>query len=93
MHEQFLKQMPQQVLDQVRTPFWTERTVELIHNMAWHVVPAPSGTYFVTCDTPAHFFEGLGVGQQDSEFTFPISKGFALIGEHQRLLGNGIRET
>jgi hypothetical protein len=43
--------------------------------------------YFVTCDTPAHFFEGLGVGRPDSEFTFPVSKDFALIGEHCRNWG------
>ena len=50
--------------------------MEYIHNMAWHVLPAPPGMYFVTCDTPAHIFEGLGVGRTDSEFTFTDLEGF-----------------
>jgi hypothetical protein len=85
--EKFSKELPPQVLDQIRTPFWSDRTVECVHNMAWHVLPAPPGFYFVTCDTPAHLFEGLGVGRPDSEFTFPVSKGLALVGEHCRKWG------
>jgi hypothetical protein len=87
VHERFSKELPQQVLDQIHTPFWSERTVDCLHNMAWHILPAPPSMYFVTSDTPAHFFEGLGVGNPDSEFTFPISTSFALIGEHRRSWG------
>lgn len=85
----FSAELPQSVLDQIRRPFWSERTVECIHNMFWHVVPAPPGTHFVTCDTPAHFFDCYGVGTLESEYTITLSKDFALIGEHKRNWGIG----
>jgi hypothetical protein len=87
VRDRFSKELPQPVIEQIRTPFWSERTVECILNMAWHILPAPPSVQFVTSDTPAHFFDGLGVGKPDSEFTFTISKNFALIGEHQRSWG------
>ncbi len=74
---------------QIRRPFWSERTVECIHNMFWHVLPTPPGSYFVTCDTPAHFFDCFGVGTRDSEYTITLSKDFALIGEHKWNWGIG----
>jgi hypothetical protein len=87
VHQKFAQETPPQIIDQIRTPFWSERTVEAIHNMAWHIIPASPPSYFVTCDTPAHFFEGQGLENQDSEFTFPISKSFALVGEHRHSAG------
>ncbi|MBX3427581.1 MAG: DUF4238 domain-containing protein [Pirellulales bacterium] len=87
VREKFSKNLPQQLVDQIRTPFWSERTVECIHNMAWHILPATPDQHFVTSDTPAHFFEGPGLCTKQSEFTFPISKDFALVGEHQRSWG------
>jgi hypothetical protein len=83
VEERFSRGIPSHVLDLIRTPFWSERTVECIHNMRWHILPAPPGTFFVTCDTPVHLFDCYGVGTSDSELTFTISKDFALIGEHQ----------
>jgi hypothetical protein len=79
--------IPQNIIDQIRRPFWSERAVECIHNMYWHIVPAPQGTYFVTSDTPAHLFDCYGVGTPESEYTITLSKGFALIGEHTRKWG------
>jgi len=83
----FLTEIPENVYDQIRRPFWSESTVECIHNMFWHVLTAPPGTYFVTSDTPAHFFECYGVGSVESEFTITLSKDIALIGEHTRSSG------
>lgn len=85
--ERFSKQLPENLVELIRTPFWSEQTVEGLHNMRWHILPAPGGTHFVTADTPAHFFECWGVGNAESEFTFPISRDFALIGEHQNSWG------
>lgn len=92
VEERFSKQIPQQVLDLIRTPFWSERTVECIHNMCWHILPASPGVFFITCDTPAHYFECYGVGTPKAELTFTISKDFALIGEHQRSSGTIFEE-
>ena len=82
-------EIPQNIIDQIRRPFWSERSVECIHNMYWHIFPAPPGTYFVTCDTPAHFFDCYGVGTYHSEYTITLSKDYALIGEHKRNWGVG----
>jgi hypothetical protein len=83
----FSEKIPQNVIDQIRRPFWSERTVECIHNMFWHVLPASQGMYFVTCDTPAHIFDCYGVGTSESEYTITLSKDFALVGEHKRNWG------
>jgi hypothetical protein len=78
----FSKSTPKQILDHVRTPFWSEETVLCVHNMVWRIVPAPSGRFFLTSDTPTHISEWAGVGTAQSELTFPISKSFALLGSH-----------
>lgn len=36
----FSAEIPQNIIDQIRRPFWSERTVECIHNMFWHILPA-----------------------------------------------------
>lgn len=38
---------------------------------------------FITSDNPAFFFEGLGLGNPDSELTFPLSPGVALLADWQ----------
>ena len=90
VQERYSKEIPQQILDQICTPFWSEKTLECIHNMAWHILPAPPSMYFVTCDTPAHFFEGFGLGTPDSEFTFSISKSLRANWGTPPLMGNDI---
>lgn len=80
--EKFSKTPPQNIVDMVRTPFWSERTLLCVHNMIWRIVPAQSPTFFLTCDTPTHLSEWAGVGTPESELTFPISKEIALIGSH-----------
>jgi hypothetical protein len=81
----YAQSLPERLQALIRVPFWTTRTVECILNMTWHIVPAPSSMFYVTCDTPAHIFDekgGVGVGTIHSEFTFALSKDIALIGEH-----------
>ena len=75
--------LPDNVLSQIRQPFWSIETLECILSMAWHIVPSTSDTYYVTSDKPAHFFEGLGLCNTQSEFTFALSATHALIGEHK----------
>jgi hypothetical protein len=77
----FGAELPQKIIDLLRKPFWSERTVGGILEMRWHVIRAGDFTRFVTCDTPSHYFEAFGVGNEESEFTFPLSTQFALFGE------------
>lgn len=53
----FANEIPQNIIDQIRRPFWSEATVECIHNMLWHIIPSSPGMQFVSSDTPAHTFE------------------------------------
>lgn len=78
----FSQQWPSELVDLLHTPFSSFRTVNAVFNMTWNICSAPAGARFVTSDTPAHYFESLGVGRPESEFTFPISTTCALIGQH-----------
>ena len=80
----FENDIPKNIIEQIRTPYLSDNCIEAVHNMAWHIIPAPPTMHFVTGDTPAHFFQELGVGTLQSEFTFTVSSDLALIGEHTR---------
>jgi len=82
VREKVTNTLPQNIVDLIRIPYWSEQTVLCVHNMVWRIVPAPPGTFYLTCDTPTHLSEGAGVGTPQSELTFPISKDLALIGSH-----------
>lgn len=85
--EKFNDEIPQNVMDIIRRPHWSEQTVECIYNMCWHIMPASPGQYFVTADTPAHSFESMGLINLYSEYTISLSKDFALIGDYKRKTG------
>jgi hypothetical protein len=53
--------------------------------MDWRFVCAPPGTYFVTCDAPFIFDEGVGL--QTSPVLFPISPEIMLITRYNAQLG------
>lgn len=80
---------PLQFIDRlVRTPFNSDNTTLGIFEMCWEIVPCANSMFFITSDTPAHFFEGLGIGRDGSEFTFPLSKNFALVGHNRGSKGS-----
>lgn len=89
----FNAEIPQNIIEQIRTPFWSPKMLAAIYNMYWHIIPAPEGAFFVTCDTPAHIFECYGVGTADSEFTLTLSQDFALVGENKRPQGIGYNKA
>ncbi len=55
--------------------------------MSWHLIPAQQGMHFLTCDTPAHIFESLGLRSPGAEFTITLSKDFALVAENTHNYG------
>jgi hypothetical protein len=81
--EKYAANMPEQVLTQIKRPFVSPKTVACIYRMKWHIATAPEGMTLVTCDTPAHYFEGLGLSSANSEFTLPLSKSVALVGNNR----------
>ena len=82
VREKFSRILPENITKMARTPFWSEATVECVHNMVWRILPASPETFFVTSDTPTHLWENAGVGTPESELTFPIGKDLAMLGSH-----------
>lgn len=73
-------ELPDNVRDQIRSPWPTEAIVDLVYGMHWRFVCAVGGQFFVTTDNPAFFFECYGFGTEHSELTFPVSDELAIFG-------------
>jgi hypothetical protein len=74
---------PAHVKELIENPWPSEQVLGAIDSMTWRLLKARPPLFFVTTDNPAYYFDSLGVGSQDSEMTFPISPGLALIGSFQ----------
>lgn len=70
-HEKYRAAPPPEVLDQLRDPRPTREMVEAIRSMAWRLLVATPPEVFLTSDNPVFYFEGRGLGNADSEFSFP----------------------
>ena len=76
----FSSEMPDNVREQMRSPWPAKGIIRLVHGMHWRFVCADGDDYFVTTDNPAFFFECYGLGTENSEFTFPVSSSLAIFG-------------
>lgn len=72
-------ELPDNVRAQIRSPWPTERMVDMVYGMHWRFVFATSSQGFVTTDNPAFFFACWGLGTEDSELTFPVSSKHPLV--------------
>lgn len=52
--------------------------VQAMANMEWRFLESNDDQLFVTSDNPLFYFESIGIGNEDSEVTFPISKNLVL---------------
>lgn len=73
-------EMPDEVRDQINSPWPTREMIDLVYSMFWRFIIADGYQYYVVTDNPAFIFECYGLGTKDSELTFPISSGLALFG-------------
>ena len=78
--EEFAANTPQDVIEQIESPWPTEQMVQLIYEMHWRFVRTDGPNYFIASDNPAFFFECWGLKNDESELTFPISSQLALFG-------------
>lgn len=78
---------PANVLDQIRRPWPSTDVLSLINAMTWRIVSTESDVSFLTSDNPAYFFEGYGLGNEESKLTFPLSSDLALIANWQGRTG------
>jgi hypothetical protein len=76
----FSSEMPDNVREQIQSPWPTGPMIRLVYGMHWRFVCAEGDDYFVTTDNPVFFFECYGLGTENSEFTFPLSCSLAIFG-------------
>lgn len=69
------------------TPHDSNLGVMIISEMDWHFVKPAEGTFFVTGDTAATFFESYGLLDDRCEITITISKSLAMIGTNYNAHG------
>lgn len=74
---------PQEILDQIRSPWPYDTMVCAIEGMTWRIVESIGPQYFIATDNPAFHFGAYGLGSKESELTFPLSTTHALHGSWQ----------
>lgn len=79
---------PEEVLRQIREPWPSMNVLQLLFRMTWRVLISSGPVYFVTSDNPAFYFQSYGLGQKESELSFPLSSKYALHGSWQRAVSD-----
>jgi hypothetical protein len=93
LDEKYRGEAPPEVIEAIKSPWPSDNIVQAVRSMAWRFVRVPGGHFLITSDTPAFFFESIGLGPEAAELTWPISPSLALLGSRQgepsssRLLG------
>jgi hypothetical protein len=64
------------------------KVVAGIRAMTWRFLTFDEKPVFLTCDNPIFFFLSMGIGNPDSELTFPISSNVTLLCSWQRIIPN-----
>jgi Protein of unknown function (DUF4238) len=82
--------IPENVRERIHSPWASDAIIGAIRQMTWRLTPAARGTFFLTSDNPAYFFEAFGVGSERAELTFPISSTLAMLGSHRGAPGSTI---
>ena len=70
-------------------PERTPQALEAISLMTWRFWVIEDDEYFITCDNPVFYFRWLGIGQQQSEISFPIAKNIALCANWRKDISDG----
>jgi hypothetical protein len=80
---EYHRELPTDLVQDIRTPRPSIEQVTILASMTWRVLTAPPGMFFVTSDDPLFFFPSYGIGNPESETTFPVSSTVAIVGSHQ----------
>lgn len=70
--EGFLKEPPQELIDELHTPWPMKVLVELIYNMHWRIMRCSGSSKYLTSDNPVFFFRRFGLGYKRNELTMPL---------------------
>jgi len=83
LHQQFLDQLPAQVISRIESPWPTPAMVTAIASMHWRIMSSTGPSYFLTSDNPAFFFTAYGLARREAELCLPLSTKLALLGNWQ----------
>ena len=78
-----LTEPPAGILAHIRSPWPSKGVLEAIIRMTLRVVRTEGPTFFATSDNPVFFFPSLGLGNELSEISVPLSTSQALHGCHR----------
>jgi len=81
--ERFMRDPPKAIIDQVNSPWPSQRIALGVYSMTWRVMPAPKDAPFLTSDNPVFFFRSFGLGRAESELTFALCSRLALFADRQ----------
>jgi hypothetical protein len=76
--DKYAKDPPKKVWLNTIPPDTASKPLELMQQMTWLFLVYESARVFITSDNPVFFFAGLGIGNAESEITFPISSNIIL---------------
>ncbi len=89
----YREELPATIREVIESPWPSALVLSAVQTMNWRVVAAPNGQFFITSDTPAHYFDSLGLGTDDAELTVPLSRYLVLLGSNQGSPGGLTRVT
>ena len=75
---QYEANVPKEVWLQLISPFTSPQTLVALSAMTWCFLTFDKGSAFLTSDNPVYFHSSIGIGQPDSEVSFPISSSVVL---------------
>ena len=91
--KKFRENLPEKVWHLVIEPHMTPKILTAICSMTWQFLTCEKPNAFLTSDNPVFHFESLGIGNPDSEVTFPISSNIALLATWRNDLTEGFYHT
>jgi hypothetical protein len=67
--------------------------VQMMANMEWRFLESNDDQLFITSDNPLFYFESIGIGNEKSEVTFPLSKHLVLWAKWQMNIPPGFHKA
>jgi len=91
--DKYAKDPPKNVWLSTIPPHTSSQPIELIQKMTWMFLVYDKESAFFTSDNPVFFFSGLGIGNAESEITFPVSSNIVLWANWRSDLREGYHRT
>lgn len=81
--EEWKKELPKEIIEKVQRPVPNRKIIELLFKMTWIFYTVSEGSKLITSDNPVFFHEGIGLGNTESEISFPLSSNIVLWGSYK----------